>query len=676
MKLAQFEQMTQDMTKAGPQLAEMADQLWQALNGAGVSTAPAEEIKRIAAWAQQAAADLRRRNTLAHDLDRQKLTFGVCRPDGNFITLPDRYTDQVAYAEGRRLAPLLQRAAKNDPKALEGLRRYDPNDVTPALAKALVETLGAEDLLKLPAAFRANENILALLGRSLALTTNPDRSAYIGDAFLTELTEAGRTTFPPGTKPPYGYAGYQSLSTLMAAGDTRFSARFIKVVGGDMTEYDRTVRKALLGSPLPDLTGRFNATKTDFLIPLLNAAAASGREGAQALLNHAPMGPPTADTPPRMRLSNLEYLLRDRRDLWGQTDHGAALGKALQTAAAGQDEPSEHLAFAAGKILADDAKKYYVVKEGQLEALDQSGGEYLRDLDFKGFVAPVQGIDNLAGLRPHMAAILAAHITKINDVYQSFRTGRSTGSTPMSDVGMDYLLLDLARDAESFDTLLRAQIAHARVSIDSAIAQNSRHLDSVIVAEGWMFGHLLEAHNQSLKGEEARLAADFHRLKTYVDMALGIAGQKALAGVAQRVPVAGEAAGLLVNRIQGALSIQITKYLAEKPSETIFAPKSNTEAVEKLFNQMIAASLVTHARYDPKDLKGKSFAATGVEPKVRSLESLSIDELEEFLRWASTHSDLNDLRDRALTSMQTGMRETAGHYRDGDGHNVAPTFQR
>ncbi|KAB2351659.1 hypothetical protein [Actinomadura rudentiformis] len=658
VKLAQFEQMTQDMTKAGPRLAEMADQLWQALNGAGVSTTPAQEIQRIAAWAQEAAADLRRRNTLAHDLDRQKLTFSVCRPDGNFITLPDRYTDQVAYAEGRRLPPLLHRAAKNDPKALQGLRRYEPNDITPAFARALLEALGAEDLLKLPAAFRNDQNILALLGRSLALATNPHRHAYAGDTFLIELTEAGRTTFPPGTKPPYGYAGYQSLSTLMAAADTRFSARFIKVVGGDMTEYDRVVRKALLGSPLPDLAGRFNHRKTDFLIPLLNAAAASGREGAQALLNHAPMGPPTVDTPPRMRLSNLEYLLRDRRDLWGQTDRGAALGKTLQTAAAGQDEVSERLAFTAGKILADDAKDLFAVKDGHVSIKDQ------------------EKLDALSALRPSMAQVLATHIEKVNDVYQSFRYNSPSGSTPMNDVDLDYLLLDIARDANAFDILLKAQIAHAKLSIDRSVTRNSRHLESTIVREGWMFGHLLEARNQSVWGENARLAADLQQIQGYVSLGLGFASDKVEQGISTRAPAAGQAYRITVSQVMNTLTAWLARRMAEKPNDAILAPKSNTEAVEKLINQMIATSLITHHRYNPKDLRGQPFATSEEDPKIRSLESMDGRQFEAFLAWANDRVGLSKLGHIAKGSIREGMEEVTGHYKNSAGQNVLPTGQR
>ena len=49
-----------EMVESHWESAELADKLWQALNTAQVSTAPAMEIKRIAAWANEAASDLRR----------------------------------------------------------------------------------------------------------------------------------------------------------------------------------------------------------------------------------------------------------------------------------------------------------------------------------------------------------------------------------------------------------------------------------------------------------------------------------------------------------------------------------------------------------------------------------------------------------------------------------------
>ncbi|TDD93723.1 hypothetical protein, partial [Actinomadura rubrisoli] len=315
VKLAQFEHMTQQMTQAAPRLEQLADELWQALNGAGVSTAPAMEIKRIAAWAGQAASDLRRRNLLVHDLDRQKLAFTVCRPDGTYLTLPDRYTDQVAYADGRRAAELFRRAASGDASAQSALRGIQPDDITPMFARALIESLGARALVKLPMSltFRIvgdrdqrhaadTRATLALLGRALALATDPNGKGYVGGEYLNALRTAGRANFPPLSTPPNGTSGYQSLATLIGSSSgTRFSAHFIDVVGNDMIAYDTGLRKSLGQAPLPDLTGEYglgNALdpsttkpipgerKTDFLAPLFEAAAASGKAASQALLTH------------------------------------------------------------------------------------------------------------------------------------------------------------------------------------------------------------------------------------------------------------------------------------------------------------------------------------------------------------------------------------------------------
>ncbi|MBO2450499.1 hypothetical protein J4573_25580 [Actinomadura barringtoniae] len=679
VKLREFEQMTQDMSRAGPQLEELAAQLWQALSGAGVSTGPAMEIKRIAGWARDAASDLRRRNALVHDLDRQKLAMRVSRADGNYLVLPDRYTDQIAYAEGRRVADLVRRAASGDRKALADLRRYDPRDVTPAMAKAVLEALGPEQLLKLPAdlAFHAraddslardSQGLMSLLGRSLAVATTPGRPGYVGDAYLGQLVQAGRTSWPPGSRPPYGIVGYQSMSSLLAsAGDAKFSIRFMQTVGADMVDYDRSTRKPLGDNPLPDLSGAFDADKTmnpkaagkaDFLVPLLNAAAVSGSEGAQALLNHRPMGPHIVDSPDSMRLTNLEYLLRDRRGLWGQTDHGAALGHAIQVGAIGHDKASQDLAFRAGKYLADDARKYFKVENDRIKIENKDD------------------LDALSGLRVPMAQVLAAHITKVNDIYQSFRFGAKTGSTPMNDADMDYLLLEVTRDGNAYDTLLKSQIAHAKVAIDKSVASGSKHLDSTIVAEGWMFGHLIEARNQSVEGEEARLAADLQRMEGYISMGVGFAADKVGEGIPTGAPGAGEAYTLLVDQVQDRLTGWLAQRMVDKPDDTILAPKSNTEAVEKLFNQMITASELAHGQLSHEDLNGQPFATHGPHSKILPLESMSGDQLEALLRWVNLRTGLNALSGDMKSSLEQGQEEAAGHIKDSEGHNIQPSFRR
>jgi hypothetical protein len=81
----------------------------------------------------------------------------------------------------------------------------------------------------------------------------------------------------------------------------------------------------------------------------------------------------------------------------------------------------------------------------------------------------------------------------------------------MTDADLDYLLLDVLRDSpdtrddRAFTTQFDAQsqIAHARVEIDRVVAGGSRQqLINIIVSESPVFGHLLEARNQSVLARE------------------------------------------------------------------------------------------------------------------------------------------------------------------------------
>ncbi|TDC81585.1 hypothetical protein [Actinomadura sp. 7K507] len=707
VKLAEFEHMTQQMTRAGPQLAELAHQLWQALHGAKVSTAPAMEIKRIAAWADQAAADLRRRNQLAHQLDRQQLSFVVCRPDGNYLKLPDRYTDQVAYAAGRRSAGLFHRAAAGDAAAQTALKRIRADDVTPMFAKGLLEALGPTDLLELPmdltrrlggdirqhrdgvdAHAAETRAILAILGQSLALATRPGTEAYLGPDYLQKLTAAGRANFPPLSAPPAGAAGYQALSTLLtAAGDTRFSATFIDVVGNDMVAYDSDLRKQLGEAPLLDLASRNglgNALdptttkvdpterKTDFLTPLLNAAALSGKEGSQALLGHTPMGPFQKDREPSYT-SSLAYLLHDRRAVWAATDHGAALGKALQTAATGQDEESVRLAFAAGKILADDARKHFEVKNGRLVAADRGPFDSLGHGQIGDAIARPKHYDELSGLRPAMATVLVAHMEKLHDIVRLDALTGEPGSTRMTSGDLDYLLLDVTRDAGAYEKLLMGQTAHAKIVIDRTVAENG-DLSNAIAGEGVMFGRLLEARHQSVLAEEARLAEDLARMRKYVGLGIGVLPVGPTL-IAERVP-GGKALEVAMLEVTGVVTDAVAKRLVDNPDQTILAPTTETESVERLFNQMVVSSLATQGRLDGPGLAGKPFATKGPDPTIRPIESMSTAELGEFLRWANGVLKLNDLGEDVQNSVRNGQEKTAGNFKGSDGKSVDPGLRR
>ncbi|GAA4064808.1 DUF6571 family protein [Actinomadura miaoliensis] len=702
VKLAQFEQMTRQMTQAAPKLEELADQLWQSLNGAGVSTAPAMEIKRIAAWASRAAADLRRRNVLAHNLDRQKLAFTISRPDGTYVTLPDRYTDQVAYADGRRVAGLLRRAADGDAAAKAALARVNPEDITPAFAKALLEALGPEGVVRLPIDLtfhlggdikqhrdgvdnqaRDARQALAILGRSLALGTNPaKRSGYVGQEYLQRLNAAGRANFPPQSRPPHGVVGYQSLSTLLAAaGDARFSAEFITTVGSGMIANDRT-HKDRHTWPLPDLAGRYglgNALdpgttkvvggerRTDYLVPLLNAAAASGREGAQALLSQRPFGVWTHDKQSKNATSTLEYLLRDRRAIWGLTDHGDALGKVIKTASTGTDKDSERIAFDAGKVLADDARKYYKVAKVD--------GDWSIKLDD----GKKTELDALSGLRPHMADVLASHITKVNDEYGVSILGADRSRAPVSDTDLDYLLLEVSRDANAFDKLLNAQIAHAQVDIQQAAATGDRtRLKNAVVANAQIFGHLLEARNQAVYAEHGRVEAVNKELQAKVARLAAVISDAGAAGVGSRGgPVTQLAYNHLVAKQLEKVAAQVTKPLEQKPDAVTDRPTTNAEAIEELFGQMLASSLVKQPEVTGKELRGKPFATDDEPPRLRPLDSLGPEQYEALLRWADDRYSVRELQERAGGAMATGISQATGHYRTDDGRfNAEPSGQR
>ncbi len=709
VKLAEFEQMTRQLTQAAPKLADLADELWQALHAAQVSTAPAMEIKRIAAWADRAASDLRRRNQLAHDLDRQHLAFTICRPDGDYLKLPDRYTDQVGYAAGRRSADLFRRAASGDPAAKAALRALRPDDITPMFAKGLLESLGPEALLKLPMDLtvpltadvrhdregvdtRAAETraILALLGRSLALSTRPGTAAYLGDDYLRNLTRAGRANFPPLSTPPHGTAGYQSLSALLAAaGDTRFSAHFIETVGSDMIAYDGRLRKTLGEEPLPTLAGKAglgnaldptttkvvpNDNKTDFLAALLTAAAHSGKEASQALLTHTYMGPFEPGTEPGFKATTLQYLLHDRRPVWSKTDHGTALGEAIQTAATGQDAESTRLAFDAAKILIADARKNFVVKNGILQIPERGPADALAHGELGDAIARPKHYDELSGLRPAMANVLVAHLEKLHEIVQLSEYTAKAPPGELTGDDLDYLLLDVTRDAAAYERLLMGQIAHSKLAIDRAVAGHGS-LSDAIAHEGRMFGHLLEARNQAIGAEEARLTEDLNRMRKYVGTAVGLV-PIAPTLVAERLPGAGKAAEATMLAMTGKLTDIAAKRLADKADRTIVTPTTETEAVEQLVNQMVLSSMVSHGRFDALRVDGEPFATQGPDPKVRPVDSLSAKELRDLLQWAQNRLHLDNLNNEVQNSMRNGREKTAGHYKDPEGKSVTPSPQR
>jgi hypothetical protein len=668
VKLREFEQLTRLMTRSGPELRDLAHQLWQALSGAGASTAPAMEILRIAEWAEQRSVELQRRNVLAHNLDREKPGFSICTQQGTYLILPDRYTDQVAYTDGRRTAELVRRAAQGDQQALAELRDLKPEALTPHFAQGLLSELGPRELLTIPitlasrlpapdspdltSSARDTRAVLALLGRSLVLGTSPNKPGFVGHDYLTQLTEAGRTTFRPfGTHPPNGVAGYQALSTLLSTvRGERLSPTFLQVVGSDMIAYERD--EGLTARLLPDLSGEFHLGDAlnpatpggkDYLIPLLLAAAQSGRTGAQTLLS-----------PQVGAVSNLRYLLHDRRPLYAQTDHGDALGQLIKTATSGRDAESERLALQAGRILAADARKYFMVEKDKLTTADKPN------------------LDAFSALRPHMAEVFANHIAKVNDIYSAAWSQDHRPQHPlMTNADLDHLWLEIARDSNAFKTLLVAQIAHARVNIEQTV-DNPDALLNTAITEAEVLGHLLEARSQSVGAATNHLEKVNGELKQLLELGVGTL---TFSG-SSRFGAAGLAAqALVINQAKKQLTDYLAKRLAEQPDPTIFTPQSNTEAVDNLLTFMIVTARVKHGEYPRTELADRPFVKPGTK-EIRPLHTLTDEEFQDFISWATVNMELPRLRANVGVATTQGANYTAGHYEDSRGHNVLPSMQK
>ncbi|TDD60029.1 hypothetical protein E1298_46305 [Actinomadura rubrisoli] len=386
------------------------------------------------------------------------------------------------------------------------------------------------------------------------------------------------------------------------------------------------------------------------------------------------MGPLATGPQPNIKHTNLEYLLHDRRAVWGESDHGTALGKTIKTAATGHDPASARLAFATTKILADDARTNFTVKDGKVAVGDKSPFGYLKDGHLGDAIARPHHYDELSGLRPAMAEVLVAHLDRLHDIVRLSKLDERPGSTGMTGEDLDYLLLDVTRNASAYETLLMGQVAHARLAVDRTIAGHG-DLTNTVKGEGHMFGHLLEARHQSVGAEEARLAEDLDRMRKYVGYGIGLipVGTDL---IAQRSPVGGEVYSQASAEAANVLTNWFVRRLADKAEPTIFAPKTETEGVERLFNQMIASSLVTHGRLTGKDLAGKPFATEGHDPKLLPIGSLDGRALEGFLRWANDRLKIDNFSDDVETSVGNGQKTTAGHYRSVDGKTVTPSGRR
>ncbi|GAA4520604.1 hypothetical protein GCM10023191_097740 [Actinoallomurus oryzae] len=637
-----FDMLVSSHSRAASQIEELAQALWAELNKAQLDTFPAIRIREVAGRLRKQTADLQRRQRLIHEMERQKIGFDFRTSGGTFWDLPDRLDALQSRLDGLEAADLANKAAAGDRKALSRLMKYAPEANNPDFARSLLQRLGADGVITLPAALAQrlrtamdahNPNLgadeagvqsaLKMLSKALAVGTNPASSGYLGDAFLDQLKTQGRADhrFPVGG-PNDTYNGYQSLATLldMSDGHPPFSAQFMQVVGTDMVAYDREHRprhplprkpppvvspyvpglphhRPEDGSaPIPDLAGLLHlgwaltpegerATtdppsqgRTDFLNGLLHAAGFS-KDGSQALLNH---------TPPGQRNSDLEYLLHERRPLWAYTDHGTRLGQAMSAAMSGHDPVSQKLFKETSELLGRDTRKYFTYgKDHKLKFTNVDGHA-----------------DDLSGLRPSLGAIMCSHLKDLEDSIFADISGSEPPKFLPSPRDVDALLAEAGQSDDGFMSLVENAIGRSRALLDQRPAEG---VDNMLIAEGGFLGHLLALRHEALVARGVTVDTANAQIKELIDKGIGLVPvpyAKLFSGVP--ASVYGELAGQQYGKVGAWLFQHMQQDGGSVAQDTKVA--TNEEAVRKLLRHMSLSVAIDRFNASGGTASGEPFA--------------------------------------------------------------------
>ncbi|MFB9834859.1 hypothetical protein [Actinoallomurus acaciae] len=552
-----FDAMVSGHVRAAAQIDRLAQALWAELNSAQLDTSPAIRIREVAGRLREQATDLQRRQRLVHEMERIGFAFSVS--GGTMWELPDRLDALRSRIDGAEAADLAKQAAGGDRKALGGLARFASEANNPDFARSLLERLGADGVITLPAALAQRlrtamdargpdlgdeeagvQGALKMLGRALATGTNPASGGYVGDSYLNRLKDQGRADhrFPKGG-PDDTYNGYQSLATVLSMSDGRppFSARFMQIVGRDMIAYDREHRPGHPfprtpppvtfpyvpglphrrpedgSAPMPDLTGLLHLGwaltpegdrptaqppsqgRTDFLNGLLHAAGFT-KAGSQALLNHTPAG---------QKNSDLEYLLHERRPLWAYTDHGTSLGQTMSAATSGHDAVSQQLLKETSELLGRDTRRYFTYdKDHRLKFNDVDGHA-----------------DDLSGLRPSLGAIMCSHLKDLEDSLFADISGSEPPKSLPSARDVDALLVEAGQSDDGFMSLVESAIGRSRALLDKRPA-GSTGVDNVLIAQGGFLGHLLALRREALLAHGVKVDTANAQIKDLIDKGIGL----------------------------------------------------------------------------------------------------------------------------------------------------------
>ncbi|MFC5816646.1 hypothetical protein [Nonomuraea harbinensis] len=709
VKQAEFDTMASKHTQAAGQLEELAQKLHRELQGAGLDTAPASRLRKLAAQVTTQAEDLRRRQKLVHELQRQKVAFGRSTPAGNYVELPDRLEAAKGLLDGTLAGRAASKVADGDEKALAELEKYASRTGDSEFVKAFLGTIGARGVTRMSGSLAtmlrdavtrgdsdrknrlstSGRNVLSTLSTALAKGTNPKDPAYQGDDFLEDLVKEGRAQHgADGRK----YLGYQAQALIWRAhdGEPPYSKEFMEVVGRDVIVYEREQRedtwaasKDWLGRtfgtgaqvPIVDLAGSLSLgallrpgaptkgpvmQKSSSMVENLFHAAKSSREASHALLDH---------TPPGWDESVLHYLLTTR---WGASqylDDYEPINEMLITATTGQDATSYKLAARVTKILSNEARAAF-----------QSNGEQLEIKDREVFY-------KYAPLSYALSRAISANIDQLSELYLNHATWDGVAPEDMS-----YALVLAGSNNKGFEALVRAQTEHMRAALNGAPpvglnASNAKRfgfspadverfdlngngyvdksdtiqfLKDRAAEEATPFNQIVETRRQALIAQGLDDKKADEELKGMVADAIGllpVPGAKQAGTLA--AGTFGELIGKGYEHLAGVGYDKLGEQVALRMSadgrdldETYRTLADNRLGTERLAEQMLATSLLTKGALDGLDLEGGSFT-TGNPPRIKPFSTMSTHEYSQYLAWARTAGGSSEI----ISSFENSFRQ-------------------
>ncbi|MED7930411.1 hypothetical protein SMD20_39720 [Nonomuraea sp. LP-02] len=650
VKQPEFDTLVARHTTAALQLEDLAAMLHGELSAAGLSTEPALRIRAMAKEVSAEVDDLRRRQRIVQEMERMKVVYRECTPDGTMIAVPDSTAAAQGFLDGTLAANAAVAASRGDKAALAKLHGYANRAKDPEFVKVFLAKLGAKGITELPAALglqvRANvtsqrdpqqieqvKQVMKLLSTALAKGTDPADEAYMGQAYLDQLVKEGRAEHKALE---VTYVGYQAQALIWRASEGKppFSKRFMEIVGRDVVVHQKELSDSrgpyansldlatVLGisdsmQPGGPRMGQPGEQIKASVIDDLSQAGRFSSPAAQALLFHTPKGWTT---------SIMEYLLTDRLDGFNHTRNQAPFAGLLQKALSGKDKES----------LTHTNEALILLKE-------ELDGVVGRGADGKLEILDRKKLDRMSFLSGPMGMIMAAHVDKIFGVFDD--------KTPeLKDVDraeMDRLLLFVGRDEAATKALVGAEVERMLLKVQESYRRDGgESLNEVLIPEARFMGHLLETRRLFLLSQATSDGQAKEEMKSLISGVLSEATGP-VGKLATRFGFWGDKAHEKLTPMGfDKLSAFLTDRLMKEglsADSALQEAGNDREMAMWMVHKMVLSSSIANGQWSRsalEDAKGSPFATNNDPPKLKPLDEIVADPetFDKFIEWARWHT--------------------------------------